>query len=126
MAKVTSKGLRTILSACWYLNHIHFGIDWPQYYTCEPTDFTGTDKQKDLVIGGTGCMWGELCLMVINILPRTWPRALAIGERLWSSKDTTDLNDAKMRLWEHRCRTRGIPAEDAVRSNYCRYEWRFT
>ena len=30
MAKVTSKGLRAILSSCWYLNHIHFGIDWSQ------------------------------------------------------------------------------------------------
>lgn len=29
-ARVTSKGLRTILSACWYLNHIHYGSDWPQ------------------------------------------------------------------------------------------------
>ena len=32
------------------------------------------------------------------------PRALAVGERLWSSKETTNLGDAKMRLWEHRCR----------------------
>ena len=30
MSKVTNKGLRTILSACWYLNRIHFGIDWPK------------------------------------------------------------------------------------------------
>ena len=30
MAKVTSKGLRAILSSCWYLNRIHFGIDWSQ------------------------------------------------------------------------------------------------
>ena len=29
-AKVTSKGLRAILSACWYLNHIHYGSDWPK------------------------------------------------------------------------------------------------
>ena len=36
------------------------------------------------------------------IFPR--PRALAIGERLWSSKDVTNLADAEMRLWEHRCR----------------------
>lgn len=126
MAKSTSKGLRTILSACWYLNRIHFGIDWSPYYTCEPTDFAGTDEQKKLVIGGTGCMWGEY-VDGSNILSRTWPRALAVGERLWSSKDTTDLDDAKMRLWEHRCRyvRRGIPAEPGVRSQYCRYERQF-
>ncbi|CAH3142158.1 unnamed protein product, partial [Porites evermanni] len=181
MAKVTSKGLRAILSSCWYLNRIHFGIDWSQYYTCDPTDFTAnctrgenddgvisgyrsgsssgngsgsgsgdgsrngggsgnsgggggggsgsgsgggsgngggsgsgsgvgrggssssTDKQKELVIGGTGCMWGEY-VDGGNILPRTWPRALVVGERLWSSKETTNLADATGRLWEHRCR----------------------
>ena len=32
------------------------------------------------------------------------PRALAVGERLWSSKSVTDLADAENRLWEHRCR----------------------
>ena len=32
------------------------------------------------------------------------PRALAVGERLWSSKETTDLKDAGNRIWEHRCR----------------------
>lgn len=32
------------------------------------------------------------------------PRASAVGERLWSSKNVTDLADAYNRLTEHRCR----------------------
>ncbi|XP_015749312.1 PREDICTED: beta-hexosaminidase subunit beta-like [Acropora digitifera] len=83
-------------------------------------------EQKQLVLGGTGCMWGEY-VDGTNLLPRTWPRAFAVGERLWSSKDTTDLKDADMRLWEHRCRyiRRGIPTEPVLKYRYCRYEWKF-
>ncbi|XP_029186896.2 beta-hexosaminidase subunit beta-like [Acropora millepora] len=126
MGKVTSKGLRAILSSCWYLNRIHFGDDWTPFYTCDPTNFTGSTEQKKLVLGGTGCMWGEY-VDGTNLLPRTWPRAFAVGERLWSSKDTTDLKDADMRLWEHRCRyiRRGIPTEPVLKYRYCRYEWKF-
>ncbi|XP_068722896.1 beta-hexosaminidase subunit beta-like [Montipora capricornis] len=124
MAKVTGKGLKAILSSCWYLNYISYGFDWNKYYQCDPQEFNGTDGQKELVIGGTGCMWGEW-VDGTNLLTRTWPRALAVGERLWSSKSVTDLADAENRLWEHRCRyvRRGIPAENGVQSKYCRYEW---
>ncbi|XP_031550510.1 beta-hexosaminidase subunit beta-like [Actinia tenebrosa] len=124
LAKVTGLGLKTILSSCWYLNYISYGLDWNKYYQCEPTNFSGSEAQKELIMGGTGCMWGEW-VDGTNILPRTWPRALAVAERLWSSKTTTDLADATNRIWEHRCRylRRGIPAENAVQSKYCRHEW---
>ncbi|XP_001641908.2 beta-hexosaminidase subunit alpha isoform X1 [Nematostella vectensis] len=125
LAKVTgAKKLKAILSSPWYLNYISYGIDWPNYYKVEPTDFEGTDQEKELVIGGTGCMWGEF-VDGTNILARTWPRALAIAERLWSSKSTTDMTSAYARIWEHRCRylLRGIPAEPAVEAKFCRKEW---
>jgi len=124
MAKVSNLGYRTILSSCWYLNYINYGLDWHPYYTCDPQDFTGTDEQKQRVIGGTACMWGEW-VDGTNLISRTWGRGLSVGERLWSSKDTRDLTDATKRIWEHRCRyiRRGLNADSVVQSQYCRHEW---
>ena len=124
MAKVTAKNLQVILSSPWYLNYISYGEDWPKYYRVEPTAFNGTIAQKKLVLGGTTCMWGAF-VDGTNLLSRSWPRSLAPSERLWSSIDTTDIEDAQKRLREHRCRylMRGIPAENGVKSKYCRYEW---
>lgn len=124
MLKVTSKNLNVVLSSPWYLNYISYGNDWPKYYSVEPTAFKGTAAQQKLVLGGTTCMWGEW-VDGTNLLSRSWPRALAVSERLWSSINTTDLVDAQNRLREHRCRylIRGIPAQNGIQSKYCRYEW---
>ncbi len=48
-------------------------------------------------------MWGEY-VDGTNVIPRTWPRTAAVAERLWSSVDVTDLNDAADRIEQQRCR----------------------
>uniref|UniRef100_A0A7M5XP63 Beta-hexosaminidase n=1 Tax=Clytia hemisphaerica TaxID=252671 RepID=A0A7M5XP63_9CNID len=122
--KITTLGYNVILSSPWYLNYISYAQDWPTYYKADPQSFDGTQEQLDLVLGGTACMWGEW-VDATNLLARTWARALAVGERLWSAKTVTDVSDAGLRMWEHRCRylRRGIPAENVISSNYCRHEW---
>ncbi|CAL8387666.1 unnamed protein product [Boreogadus saida] len=124
MFNVTAAGFTTILSAPWYLDYISYGQDWQRYYKVEPLDFKGSDSQNKLVIGGEACLWGEF-VDSTNLTPRLWPRASAVGERLWSAKDVTDVNDAYSRLSKHRCRMveRGIPAEPLFTS-FCRHEYK--
>ncbi|XP_048148734.1 beta-hexosaminidase subunit beta [Corvus hawaiiensis] len=124
LSSVTGAGFTTILSAPWYLDYISYGQDWKKYYGVEPLNFPGTEKQKKLVIGGEACLWGEF-VDATNLTPRLWPRASAVGERLWSSSNVTNLQDAYKRLTNHRCRMlrRGIAAEP-VFVGYCAHEGR--
>uniref|UniRef100_A0A4W5JN84 Beta-hexosaminidase subunit beta n=1 Tax=Hucho hucho TaxID=62062 RepID=A0A4W5JN84_9TELE len=124
LQKVTEAGFTTILSAPWYLDYISYGQDWQKYYKVEPLIFNGTDAQKKLVVGGEACLWGEY-VDATNLTPRLWPRASAVGERLWSDKDVKDTNDAYSRLTKHRCRMvqRGIPAEPLF-TGYCAHEYK--
>uniref|UniRef100_A0A8D2KS22 Beta-hexosaminidase n=1 Tax=Varanus komodoensis TaxID=61221 RepID=A0A8D2KS22_VARKO len=103
LRKVTKEGHQAILAAPWYLDLISYGQDWKKYYSVEPLDFPGCKSQKELVLGGEACLWGEY-VDATNLTPRLWPRASAVGERLWSSKNVTDIADAYKRLNEHRCR----------------------
>ena len=75
------------------------------------SNFTGGEAaDKNGLIGGLEvCMWSEY-VDATNFISRIWPRAAAVAERAWSAKDVTDVNDARERLHEFRCKLlqRGI------------------
>lgn len=126
LSRVVKAGYQAVLSAAFYLNYISYGEDWSKYYTVEPTDIDATDEQKKLVVGIETCMWSEF-VDATNAISRLWPvgtrergrereisfsdrvlswtqRTAAVAERAWSAKDVTDVNDARGRLHEFRCK----------------------
>ena len=127
LASVTKAGYSAILSAPWYLNYIENPYptkgDWQSYYLVEPLDFEGSEAQKQLVIGGEGTMWAEYASNS-NVVSRTWPRAAAVGERLWSPRTVRDVDDAAIRIQKFSCELirRGIPSEPVTGPSYCQYE----
>lgn len=123
---ITQAGFRALLSAPWYLNRVKYGPDWKEMYKVEPLAFRGTPAQKALVIGGEACMWGEY-VDSTNLVPRLWPRAGAIAERLWSSNLTTNMDFAFKRLSHFRCELlrRGIQAQP-LSVGYCEQEFEHT
>uniref|UniRef100_G1RUM1 Beta-hexosaminidase n=1 Tax=Nomascus leucogenys TaxID=61853 RepID=G1RUM1_NOMLE len=123
---VTKAGFRALLSAPWYLNRISYGPDWKDFYVVEPLAFEGTPEQKALVIGGEACMWGEY-VDNTNLVPRLWPRAGAVAERLWSNKLTSDQTFAYERLSHFRCELlrRGVQAQP-LNVGFCEQEFEQT
>ena len=94
-------------------------------YEADPHDFFGPKESKDLVLGGEACIWGEF-VNTINLIPRAWPRASAVAERLWSSRSTIGTaHDAAPRMQEHECRMLaiGYPVQPVVGAGYCPVVW---
>ena len=107
-------------SSCWYFASLYFGADWTSFYDCDPLALIEDQNQRDLVLGGEACMWGEY-VNQFNIIPEVWPAASAVAERLWSPADVTDVEDAKRRLEEHACRMnkRGIEGQPPNGPGFC-------
>lgn len=121
MKQVIESGYRAILSSCWYMNYIDYGQDWVKFYQCDPADRKYIEPNlSHLVLGGEICMWSEF-VDDTNVITRSWPRASAAAERLWSASDVIDLSDFMHRLEQIRCRMqfRGIAAEPINGPGYC-------
>lgn len=121
MKRVVEAGYRAVLSSCWYLNYIDYGEDWIKFYKCDPTGQQYIDpKYKELVMGGEVCMWSEF-VDDSNVVQRTWPRASAAAERLWSPSSVDDVGEFFHRLEQMRCRMtfRGVQAEPVNGPGYC-------
>jgi len=111
LVNVTNNGYRGILSNQndWYLDHL--STDWTVFYLNDP--YQGiAENAKPLVIGGETCMWGET-VDISDQLPRIWPRAAAVAERLWSYYPASSPNAVELavpRIQDFRCRLqqRGI------------------
>nr|XP_027199030.1 beta-hexosaminidase subunit beta-like [Dermatophagoides pteronyssinus] len=120
MKNVTKAGYQALLSSCWYLNYISYGNDWYKYYQCDPQNFNGTIQEQNLVTGGEACLWGEF-IDASNLISRTWPRACAVAERLWSPKSFKDPKKAKTRFHGQRCRMQilGLKVEPIEGPDFC-------
>lgn len=62
---------------------------------------------------GEACIWSEF-VDKTNIVPRLFPFAGAVAEKLWSAANASSLDDAMWRLDQHRCRLLRF-----LRSSYC-------
>lgn len=124
MSAVTAAGFNALLSSCWYLDYISYSHDWKTYYACDPHNFTGTAKQKSLVEGGEACIWGEL-VDAANLISRTWPRASAVAERLWSPAWVKYSKTTASRFEEQRCRMRrrGLKVEPENGPGVCECDY---
>lgn len=87
-------------SDVWYLDHAE--NTWSVMYGYDPV-MGLTNEEAAFIIGGEVAMWGEH-VDQSNIESIIYPRAAAVGERLWSPADVTDQDEAHERLEVQRCR----------------------
>jgi hexosaminidase len=73
---------------------MELGEALPEFQTLEPL----SPEEKEYLIGGEACMWSEM-VDGRTMESRIWPRAAAVGEKLWSPAVlTTEREDMYRRL----------------------------
>jgi len=111
--RAVAKGFKCIFSnqGVWYLDHLD--VPWEEVYSSDPLEGIADASQRQLVIGGEVCMWGETA-DASDVQQTIWPRAAAAAERLWSTEEDTSnvLSTVLPRLQYFRCllNQRGIAA----------------
>ena len=119
MRSVNVAGYETIFTCKeWYLNYQPWAhsarlddqAEWEAVYNVEPLVLTLNTTADSLVQGAEACMWAPY-QDTTNFMTTTFPRALAVAERLWSSRATRNITDAITRVSALRCRmlARGLP-----------------
>ncbi|KAF7989910.1 hypothetical protein HCN44_008584 [Aphidius gifuensis] len=117
--ELLNKGYKLIISTkdAWYLDHGFWGVT--KYHSWRDA-YQNRIPKSEGVLGGEVCMWGEY-VNEGGLDSRVWPRAAAVGERLWSNPASTmTTGDAEPRLQAHRERLEkyGIHA-DAMTPAWC-------
>jgi hexosaminidase len=97
LAQAALRGNRGILSAGYYID-----LNEPasQHYAVDPLEKASaklTPEQQSNILGGEATMWTEY-VTPESIGGRIWPRTAAIAERLWSPKETNDIDSMYRRL----------------------------
>jgi hexosaminidase len=97
LAAAAKQGYRGLLSHGYYVD-----LMWSaeRHYSFDPLGGAGanlTPEEKQRVLGGEACMWGEY-VSPENIDSRIWPRIAAIAERLWSPQEVRDVNSMYQRM----------------------------
>jgi len=119
ISAIVSAGYKVIASPSnyWYLNIA--SNTWQSMYSYDPTVGLSS-TQAALIYGGETCLWGEY-VDDNNMESSLYPRAAAVGERLWSPATVVDTTDALNRLVIQRCRmvNRGVRTGPVQPADYC-------
>jgi hexosaminidase len=96
LVKGAEQGYQGVLSAGYYLDAMKPA---GEYYITDPLPSSAplTPEQRNLVLGGEICMFGEH-VYARTIDSRVWPRTAAIAERFWSPEQVTDVDEMYRRL----------------------------